>query len=50
VDTQSNFDNCGGCGNDCGDSADTCRSGACFCGSRAPCLFPPICLVGNCLL
>ncbi len=49
LDTSADPTNCGTCGNTCNIFAsDGCRMGMCMCGTRAACIFPPICDSGTC--
>ena len=47
--TQDDVNNCGSCGYSCGDLADSCVNGACYCGTGDPCCtllaYQSICLM-----
>lgn len=48
VDTQTDFDNCGGCQTMCTPQADRCVAGNCQCGSNPVCDFITMCVGGSC--
>lgn len=48
VNTQTDFDNCGGCQTMCTPQADRCVAGNCQCGSNPVCDFITMCVGGSC--